>query len=1266
MKLLLGFICSLSIVLAVDPLAKPPIGPVSGSTMKSLKGKTIFAFRGVKYGEAPTGHRRFQAASPVSDWQETLDGSREAPSCLRITNRPNSEDCLTLNVYTTKLPSDAENPDVKRPVVVAFPAGNTHSFSAESHYMGPYYLMDQDIVLVTVNYRLATLGFLATGDDAAPGNAGLKDQVMALKWVRRNIAAFGGDPDSVTISGHQSGAEHVILHMLSPMSKGLFHRAIAMSGSPTTPRNLPTHQRNLAFQQGQHLNCNTRDSHALVKCLNKVSSEALRTSILQSIPWNKRRVWFPVVEPEIPGEDSFLTDQPANLIRQGKINAVPLIVGVNGREYLKLVKNIQYSGERANHLPEFNNEWNKIAPTIFEYEEATNRTAEISQELRKYYFGDQPISSSNYDKLLDIFEDSLTIFPVYRLVNLMSMHSSQPVYLYHFTYKGFSERDDLQFLFRIDYRNPTFPTDPNDLDMVDTLTTIYSNFAKYARPLPTNGKFSHVYWEAYSWKDDNYLTIDHNLKISSGFFSERMEKWETLFPLSPLYSYFSKGNDLGYLFQIDYLNVVFPRDASDLDVKHNDIYTVELCRWKFQASKMGCLIFKRGFSNEDDLECQQFRYYRNMCIHTFELCRWKIQAIKLNSLVFVKQQLYLTIDSNLKISNGFSNIRMTEQENLFKNSLDLIASDTGNPRLHSGARETSSYRRYINGAAASENFSKRLELRPRKMEKFILPLLLILAVSLDHLVKADDLLARPPVGKIRGSIIKSRLGKDIFSFRGVRYGQPPIGQLRFAAPRLVRDWKKEFNATVEGPSCPKVGGEIQSEDCLRLNVYTTKMPKNGEVVKRPVVVFFHPGGFYGFSAQSYVFGPQYLLDKDVVLVTVNYRIGMLGFISTGDALAPGNLGLKDQVVALKWIQRNIAAFGGDPNSVTLTGDSAGSWSLTLHMLSPMSKGLFHRAIAMSGSPTTPRLLPTSQRHLLVKQAELLDCPTKTNRQMIDCLRTKPSEDFPNTEKSFREFYGDPILVWSPVVEPNLRGVDRFILEQPVDRLKKGKIHPYPFMIGITKDEFSSIGNMVAESSDVIVPQYNANWTTIAPISFQYERNTPKSLQVSNELRRFYFGGDTITRENARNVGELYADSHVIFPVHRLGKLMGLYSKAPVYFYKFTYQGRYSFAFANDKQPNGVFHQDDLQYVFRIAYHFPPITVNDPESAMIDRLTAIWNSFVYTNEPIPKDDPLFRGVTWEPYRASSENYLDINLNCSMKNGIYPKRMQLWERLFPIEY
>lgn len=139
-----------------------------------------------------------------------------------------------------------------------------------------------------------------------------------------------------------------------------------------------------------------------------------------------------------------------------------------------------------------------------------------------------------------------------------------------------------------------------------------------------------------------------------------------------------------------------------------------------------------------------------------------------------------------------------------------------------------------------------------------------------------------------------------------------------------------------------------SEDCLTLNVYT---PSPLAHPRRPVMVWIHGGGFVAGSGKTDLYGPDYLISEDVVVVTINYRLGVFGFLALEDPSlgVPGNAGLKDQVMALKWVQKNIRYFGGDPNNVTIFGESAGAASCHFLMLSPMARGLFHRCIAQSGS-----------------------------------------------------------------------------------------------------------------------------------------------------------------------------------------------------------------------------------------------------------------------------------------------------------------------------
>ena len=230
-------------------------------------------------------------------------------------------------------------------------------------------------------------------------------------------------------------------------------------------------------------------------------------------------------------------------------------------------------------------------------------------------------------------------------------------------------------------------------------------------------------------------------------------------------------------------------------------------------------------------------------------------------------------------------------------------------------------------------------------------------------------------GPIKGEVRNNTLtATNYWAFHAIPYAKPPVSQLRFKPPeKFTERWDDnnpyDASNSTKTPICPQLAkGNFMNipedqfnEDCLYLSVYGPSFTKlAGSLPVRgaslPVLVWIHGGSFDRGTGMFPYHGPErFIGGDDIIMVSINYRVGILGFLSLGTQEIPGNMGLHDQVMALRWIQENIHAFGGDSNTVTIMGESAGSWSGYYHLFSPASKRekLFHRIIAQSGTPMSP-------------------------------------------------------------------------------------------------------------------------------------------------------------------------------------------------------------------------------------------------------------------------------------------------------------------------
>ncbi|XP_014273009.1 esterase FE4 [Halyomorpha halys] len=468
-------------------------------------------------------------------------------------------------------------------------------------------------------------------------------------------------------------------------------------------------------------------------------------------------------------------------------------------------------------------------------------------------------------------------------------------------------------------------------------------------------------------------------------------------------------------------------------------------------------------------------------------------------------------------------------------------------------------------------------------------------------------------GALKGLWAHSAGGRTYAAFYGIPYAKPPQGKHRFKEPVPAEPWLGIYNATKEPPKCLQLSyfsvrtpRKLEgSEDCLYVNVFTPKLNTTGTDGKLlDVIAYIHGGALMAGSSND--MGVDYILDRNIVLVSFNYRLGPLGFFSTGDVAVPGNNGMKDQVLALKWIQENIAAFGGDPNSVTLAGGSAGSASVHYHVLSPLSKGLFKGAICASGSSLNPWAFAENVREKSFFVARELGCPAEDSLSMIKCLRRRPAEHIVETTNYFLSWFYNPISPYALVVEAP--GPNAFLPDTPMNLLKQARGSDVPMMITFSKDEG------LFPAADVITsPQLSselkADWNQLLPHLFDYNYTVPcekRRDEVSQEIRNYY-NIDLDSKEGQKNLIRALSDRLFINGIAKAARLHSGINTSPVYLLRFSYSGKHSYASLTGMSENlGVGHGEDAIYVFSMKGM--SIQETETDQQVSKQLIDLWISF----------------------------------------------------------
>ncbi|XP_015786857.1 acetylcholinesterase-like [Tetranychus urticae] len=463
-------------------------------------------------------------------------------------------------------------------------------------------------------------------------------------------------------------------------------------------------------------------------------------------------------------------------------------------------------------------------------------------------------------------------------------------------------------------------------------------------------------------------------------------------------------------------------------------------------------------------------------------------------------------------------------------------------------------------------------------------------------------------GPIQGKVTEYE-SIGVYQFLGIPYAKPPVDKLRFQLPVEPDPWTGVKSVIDFGPAClqPNNGLLRASEDCLYLNIFVTESTFNNSSNKqRPVLFWIHGGGFT--TGSGLILANPMVPLHDVVLVSLNYRLNAFGFIHFGadEPRVPSNIGLQDQLLALKWVHENIQKFGGDPNSVTIFGASAGSVSVSAHLLSPLSKGLFKRAILESGT--------IYQNHnddtLVLDSWELYNKTScSKSKDVLECMQKLPANEILDN-------ISDKVLAYSFKVG------DDFLPYEPSKAFAEGFFdNSIDILLGVVKND----GSVFMKAIDPIVFDYSK-----VPESISYQQATTYLKRIFDSesvdyFRELYFGPENNNSDFRSQLERAYSDATFICPTYVFGLQ---------YASSLGTQGGKVYAYYHTQKPTtdhmpewiGTYHGVDMFYVFGIHLLNPSCAQKD--AALSREMLKIWTYFAEHGET-----PMIGKTRWKTLQES---------------------------------
>jgi para-nitrobenzyl esterase len=511
----------------------------------------------------------------------------------------------------------------------------------------------------------------------------------------------------------------------------------------------------------------------------------------------------------------------------------------------------------------------------------------------------------------------------------------------------------------------------------------------------------------------------------------------------------------------------------------------------------------------------------------------------------------------------------------------------------------------------------------------VLAITVIVADSRSH-AHPDPTVVTVDGGKVRGVATDGLL-----TFKGIPFARPPVGNLRWRAPQPVEPWKgiRDANAAGADPMQPAdlaSPGVTISEDCLYLNVWSpTSTPASAHL---PVMVWIYGGGLVKGGAAIYP--GQFLARQGIVVVTFNYRLGRIGFFAhpAPAAEAPGeprgNYGYMDQIAALEWVQRNIAGFGGDPDNVTLAGESAGGGSVLVMLTSPMARGLFQRAILESPGLPTARAAASPMRNLDSAESIAIEYArahgiTGDNAAALAALRALSAEELTRG----LEAYGLAVFGGPEIAGLSHSIIDgRLVVEAPEAALRAGRQARVPVIVGANDDDMAVTP---AQTKDAL-----------------FARLGPRAV----EARKLYDPTGNASFDVVRQA--VCADFGMIEPSRILAEWMTDAGQR-AYFYRFAYVPE-----SWRVKLSGAIHAGELIFVFDCVPLLVGEKTTTTDLAMAKTVSGYWIDFIKTGNPNGGGRP-----EWKPYDASTRDVMNFT-DAGAAYGTDPlkERLDLWREVW----